>query len=491
MSLQTKISPLQLYKQPVLPAGLTESHHLSQAYLTQPELIESAMAYAFGTQGKSVVSLITGGLGNIKFIENREYEWPLHGQTDRAIFVTGNLADGGSTPGIGGTAFRVRMEEKWFSETDVLVSDNGTAVRVQSEPYLDGAEWVYSLVLMDPDPSKFIASTEIAAGARFSKDFSTVSEYSDKGGSTNFQAPTKLRNHLTTLRKSFSVTRSAATDVMIIELFHPETKEKTKLWTKLAEWNALSQWQTEIDKSLVYSIYSKNPDTNENVLKSTNGRPVYVGAGLRQQIAPSNIRYYSTLSYNMLDEFLLSLSYAGSLEGGHQKFTILTGKMGMRQFSNAISEKAKSTGFTVLNGSGQFITGSGNKLEFAGDQFITASFPNGVSCTVVEFPAYDNPIRNRTIHPTSGMPIESYRMTIINTSGGTTSSGIKKVAKKNSDNAMWYTAGSTDPFGGVSKSMSTLRSSGKDGYEVHFLAELGLMLENPLACGELIFDATA
>ena len=57
---------------------------------------------------------------------------------------------------------------------------------------------------------------------------------------------------------------------------------------------------------------------------------------------------------------------------------------------------------------------------------------------------------------------------------------------KDSDMAMWHVCGSTDPYGGVSKSINVQRSSGIDGYEVHFLSQCGIMVEDPTSCGELV-----
>jgi hypothetical protein len=490
---QINDSVLKLYKSPVIPAGLTTSNHLSEAYLTEPEMIESVMAYAMGKSSKKgILNMITGGTNNIHYVNDRQYTWFLHAQTDRAIEVTGNFSDGGSVPGISASTFRVKMAEKWFSYGDILVSDNGTQVRVQREPAQDGLDFVYTLQLTEPDLTRFIDPTQIAAGAKFSKDFSAYSEYEIKGGSTNYVAPFPLRNQLNLLRKSYKVTRSAATDVMIIELPHPEDPNtKTKLWTKYSEWNALVQWQEEIERSYLYSTLSKDTTLNlgENYLKSENGNTVYLGAGLRQQIIPANKYYYTeSLSYDFLNNVLLDLSYMTDEYGGNGSYTILTGKVGKQIFSDAITEKFKGLNVIITN-EGKFISGTGNELKFEGDQFVTANFPNGITVTVVEMPMYDNLARNgRNLIATgkyAGKPKESARMTII-PNDGEGKPGIKKVAKKDSMNAMWHVAGSTSPFDGVAKAASTQRSSGIDGYEVHMLAECGLLLVNPAGCAEVI-----
>jgi hypothetical protein len=424
--------------------------------------------------------MLTGGIGNTRFISNREYTWELHGQTERAVVITGPV-NAGANPGLNNLAFRWKMEEGIFQVTDNLVSDDGTMLRVSNVSF-NGIDYIYTAFLTDPDPKKFINPDQLVSGARMSKDFSTVEEFSDKGGSTDYVAPMTLKNQLTTLRKWYSVSRSAATDVMVIELFS-EDGQSTKMWTKLAEWTALAQWYKEIDRSFIYTIYNKDPQGQVR-LQGKNQRPVYHGAGIRQQISPANRLYYTKLTYDIIDEFLLDLSYNASRWGGDYNFVALTGKMGIREFNNAVLDRQSSLGITVTN-SGTFITGTGDNLTLTG-HYKSVEFLNGVSLTVKEFSPYDDKVRNRTLHPVTKKPIESYRFTILNFGTVKGKANIRKVAKANSENAMWHVCGSTTPFGDVSNSISTMRSSGLDGYEVHMLAEVGIQLQDPTSCGEMI-----
>lgn len=478
---QREVSPLQLHQLRKLPSGMTESSHLSQAYLTEPERMDGVLAFAFGTQNENVLAMLTGGLGNTRFIDNREYKWDLHGQVQRAIEISADPITSGDKPGLGGAPFHMKFGENLFQVSDNIVADDGTQARI-SQVRNNGLDYIVTAVLTDPDTSKWIDPKNIKPGARWSKDYSTVEEFSAKGGGTDFQAPMTLTNQLTTLRKSYTVTRSAATDVMVIELFGPDG-ESTKLWTKLAEWTALSQWYKEIDKAMIYSVYNKDSQGMVK-LKGENQRPVYHGAGLRQQISPANKRIYYKLTYELLDTFLLDLSYNANRWGGNYNFVALTGKMGMREFSNAISERQHALGITVTD-SGTFITGKGDNLTLTG-HFKSVEFLNGIKLTVKEFSPYDDIVRNRTLHPVSKKPIESYRFTLLNFGTVDGKANIRKVAKRNSENAMWHVAGSTTPFGDVAKSTSTMRSSGLDGYEVHLLAEIGIQVQDPTSCGELI-----
>ena len=479
--IQEPTSILQLHKLRTLPVGMTESSHLSNAYLTEPERMDGVLAFAFGTQNENVLSMLTGGLGNTRFIENREYKWDLHGQVERSLACSAAPVTTGDKPGFGGTPIQMKFAEFFFQVSDNLVADDGTQVRV-SRVVNNGVDWIVSVTLNSPDKTKWLDPANIKQGARWSKDYSTVEEFSTDGGGTDFQAPMTLTNQLTTLRKKYQVTRSAATDVMVIELYGPDG-QSTKLWTKLAEWTALGQWYREIDRMLLYSEYNKDSQGNVTT-KGSNGRPVYHGAGLRQQISPANKRIYFKLTYELLDTFLLDLSYNANRWGGNHNFVALTGKMGMREFSNAITERQNALGITVTT-AGTFISGEGNELTFKG-AFKSVEFLNGIKLTIKEFHPYDDINRHRSLHPVTKKPLESYRFTILNFGTVNGKANIRKVAKNNSENAMWHVCGSTTPFGDVAKSMSTMRSNGLDGYEVHLLAEIGIQVQDPTSCGELI-----
>lgn len=484
MTSKTRVSPLQVYESRDF-SGLTETNHLSNAYLTEPEKVGSVLAYAFGVQEDNVLSLLTGGIGNTLYVNNREYEWDLHSQSEKAIEVIEDTALSNATPGQYGQLVSIVLAEKWFEVSDNLVADDGqTQVRVEYEPQSVGSGWQYQVRITSPNQLAFIDPSFLKPGARWSKEFSSVEEYSIKGGGHGYSTPYKLRNQLTTLRKTYSVTREATKAVMVIELFDPNDSSKsTKLWTKLAEWTAMAAWYRELDKSYLYSTYNKN-QVGEVMLQGENKRPVYHGAGLREQIAPANKRYYTKLTWEILDEFLLDLSYSAKKWGGDTNFVALTGKMGLREFDRAIKEHARGNNITVTT-AGTFVSGKGDQLELGGF-YSKVSFLNGLSLTVKEFAPYDDIVRNRALHPISMKPIESYRFTILNFGRKDGVSNIRKVAMQDSEMAMWHVCGSTDPMGGVAKSIMTQRSSGIDGYDVHFLAQCGIMVQDALSCGELI-----
>tara|TARA_R110000744_G_scaffold260846_1_gene375739 strand:+ start:3613 stop:5046 length:1434 start_codon:yes stop_codon:yes gene_type:complete len=468
------INGLQLYRTK-WHSGLTQQNHLSSAYLTEPEVMSTLVTRIFGMQGSNPIQYLTSGMGRSREIGNREYDWHLQGDDEKAVAISGNFAEYGANR----TNFRVKFKEKWFASQEVLVlDDRDYRVRVMEDPYFDGSEWIYTLRQVGTATGAIPAAL-IEAGKEMSKEYTTVPEFST-GGNTTFSAPFKMRNHLSTLRKSYTVTRSAATDALVIQLADPNNPgKKSTVWTRYAEWEAMAQWYREIERSYWYSTFSADSNGVTDML-GNNGLPVYEGAGIREQIAPANIRNYTKLSENIIRDFLIDLSYNVMPESSRE-FVAFTGEYGFAEFDKAM--KTAASNWTLVDS--KFVTGSGQNLALGG-QFKTYMGLNGTKITLKHLPLYDNTVINRKLHAETGRPLESYRFTFLDFGMAGGESNIQSVHKKSSKDIMWHTAGSVDPFGNTSKSVNTMRSDNLDGYSVHMLSECGIMIKNPMACGELI-----
>ena len=468
------INGLQLYRTK-WHSGLTQQNHLSSAYLTEPEVMSTLVTRIFGMQGSNPIQYLTSGMGRSKEIGNREYDWHLQGDDEKAVAISGNFGEYGANR----ASFRVKFKEKWFANQEVLVlDDRDYRVRVMEDPYFDGSEWIYTMKQVGTATAA-IPTALLEAGKEMSKEYTTVPEFST-GGNTTFSAPFKMRNHLSTLRKSYTVTRSAATDALVIQLADPNNPgKKSTVWTRYAEWEAMAQWYREIERSYWYSTFSSDANGVTDML-GNNGLPVFEGAGIREQIAPANIRNYVSLTENIIRDFLIDLSYNVMPESSRE-FVAFTGEYGFAEFDKAM--KTAASNWTLVDS--KFVTGSGQNLALGG-QFKTYMGLNGTKITLKHLPLYDNTIINRQLHAETGRPLESYRFTFLDFGMAGGESNIQAVHKKGSKDMMWHTAGSVDPFGNTAKSVNTMRSDNLDGYSVHMLTECGVMIKNPMACGELI-----
>ena len=290
-----------------------------------------------------------------------------------------------------------------------------------------------------------------------------------------------MRNNLMTMRLDYDITGDAYSTVLAIALTDPETGKQSYLWSDYQYWKALREWKKREEYQLLFSHSNRNSD-GTYATKGTNGRPVAISAGLFEQISPANVRYYTTLTAELLEDYLFDLCY-NILGTNERKFIALTGEMGIREFDRILKEKV--AGFNLIDT--KFITGSGQELTLGG-QFTTYKMTNGIELTLKRCPLFDNMEQFRQLHPLTGKPLMSYTFLFVDLGTRDGQSNIVKVCRKGREFVQWCTAGSVTPQG-YSNSINTLRSNSRDGYQVHFLGEEGIMVRNPLACGILYCDA--
>lgn len=467
--------------------GLGETNMLANVYLTKPEQVESVLAQSMGHKGVNIFEYLTGGIGAVKKIEGNRYEWDIYTKDEEIATVlvkSPDYVDASSKPGYSGTIFRVILDKNWYEKNDILVADDGvTRIKILDDGIQDGAAIIYTAMLHTGDFTAFCPPEYLDVDSQWSKDYNLVGEYSEKGSGDVYHTPYKMHNILGIYRKTIKCTRSAAGAVMVMELPNPnDPTQKVKLWTRYQELVALENWYREMDRVAMYSTYTDNPE-GQHFDMDGNGRPAYEGAGIREQIAKSNIRYYTgDITYALIDDFFTMLSYKVSEWGGDAEFVLLTGKQGKKKFHEAIKQEVSDRNITL--NSADFMDFRGNNITLKG-YYDTVILQNGVKVTVREFPPYDDLTRNRAKHPVTGYPLESYRYTVVNMGSKNGKANIRKVVNKNGENAMWHVCGSYSPMDGLAQG-GTTRSTGKDGYDSHWLTEMGSQIQDPTTCGELI-----
>lgn len=467
-------------------SDLIDTNKISLASQQRPHEVGTILSYVFGTKDagySTSLDMLTGGLGNTMTIQEEVYEWGVMIDQDRAVTIRDAKWNGAeitdeSTPGLGLTPITLWLEDAWFGPGATIELDDKTQLRIQDAPYMDGNLAVYTAFMSNGNPAAYVDPEMLKAGHQVNRLASAYEEYSEEADILNYNTHFKMRNHLTTMRLSYDITGSAYSTVMAVALKDPKTGQTSYLWSTYQEWVAMREWYKRMERGLVYNVNNVNKDGSCN-LKGKNGRPAYIGAGLLEQIAPSNRRYYTRLTAELLEDFLFDLSY-NVLGTNERKFVALTGEMGMREFDRILKEKVANLQLmdTV------FVTGSGDSLTFGG-QFKTYKMSNGIELTLKYFPLYDNTVYNRQLHPVTLKPLESYRMTFLDLGRRDGQANVVKVVRKDREFVNWCTAGSVTPAG-YAHSNTDVRSNAKDGYSVHFLAECGIMLRDPRACGELI-----
>lgn len=486
------LNNLQLYRGRRF-SDLVDENMISNALLTKPHEVSGLLSLVFGTKDDGVstaIDLITGGLGKTMIIDNREFEWSVMIDSDHAVNIRWAKADGAeittasttATPGANGAPIYIALEERWFGPGAVLSFDDYQfQVRTNGVPYQDGSAWVYECYVVDGNPASYIPYDLLLPGRQVSRMGSAYEEYSDEADIINYQTPFKMRNHLQTLRLTYDITGDAYSTVLAIALKDPESGKTSYLWADYQYWLALREWKRREEKTLLFGKSNRLSD-GTYINKGTNGRPAPTMSGLFEQISPANVRYYTTLTAELLEDYLFDLCY-NILGTNERKFIALTGEMGIREFDRILKEKVAS--FNMIDTT--FVTGSGQNLTLGG-QFTTYKMTNGIELTLKRCPLFDNMEMFRQLHPLTGKPLMSYTFLFVDLGSRDGQANIVKVCRKGREFVQWCTGGSVLPSG-YANNINTLRSNSRDGYQVHFLGEEGIMLRNPLSCGILYCDA--
>ena len=124
--MNTLLNNLQLYRGRKF-SDLVDENMISNALLTRPHEISGLLSLVFGTKDDGVstaIDMITGGLGKTMTIENRQYEWSVMVDQEKAVNIRWAKADGkeitstaienGVTPGLNGAPIYLGLEEKAF-----------------------------------------------------------------------------------------------------------------------------------------------------------------------------------------------------------------------------------------------------------------------------------------------------------------------------------------------------------------------------------------
>ena len=332
------LNNLQLYRGRRF-SDLVDENMISNALLTKPHEVSGLLSLVFGTKDDGVstaIDLITGGIGRTMVIDNREYEWSVMIDSEHAVNIRWAKWNGQEitpanveeiTPGINQTPIYIALEERYFGVGAILSFDNvNFQVRVAGVPYQDGSAWVYECYVVEGFSGSYIPGMYLLPGRQVRRLGSAYEEYSDEADIINYQTPFKMRNHLQNLRLTYDITGDAYSTVLAIQLTDPETGKKSYLWSDYQYWLALREWKRREEKALLFSHSDRNADGTYN-LKGKNGRPVATMAGLFEQVAPANVRYYTTLTAELLEDYLFDLCY-NLIGTNERKFMALTGEMG-------------------------------------------------------------------------------------------------------------------------------------------------------------------
>lgn len=448
---------------------MTDMNSLANAQLQRPTELSPYITHLAGRNSdRFPLSFLTEGMKNVKSIETDEYEYRVmtREMLTRPVAQTNvnvNLGQGGAT-------FELVFPDKWFIFPYVLVNSAGEQARImkEPEPIIGGNGYTYTLQLVNPNPAA-VLTTGFTQGDLWAQLFAAVGTDFSRGNASNWQSPGKVRNKLTTVRKSYHMSGNAKEFVAQFSL--PKAGGgTTKMWMDYEEYQHMLKFKEECEYLYWYGQRTYDNAGVVNMVDE-NGQPVVIGPGLLEQII--NRDTYSQLTENQILNIIGDLFY-GMTDASQKNVTLFTGTGGMREFDTALKGFFASNAWQV-SGETRFITGSGRSLGLTG-YFKRYDHIDGHTVNVVKVPLFDHGAVAKAsgLHPVTGYHLESYRMVFVDNSSYDGQNNLQMISKKGREHLRWAVAGSVVPNG---FDKSSLRASDVDGASVHMLKTGGIALK--------------
>jgi hypothetical protein len=468
--------------------GLSKNNHLGAIFAKEPQKATTLMVELLAAhRGKNLESYLSQF--PVKMFDTQEhYTWEVIGSSRRNIPILEGRDESGTVQasgniGVGGLPFYLVFPEDWFADGNVIVGELNELypIRILGDAKVEGTNYVYKCELMGGITTGIPAS-ETSTGKRFSVEYSPVEEELSRGvGDVRFSAPISMRNEFSTIRIKHKVPGSMldkklATGIPVI------TSDGKRMifnaWMHYVDYQVEETFSDEKNNIIMYGRSNRNRN-GEYMNFGKSGNVIKQGAGLREQMEVSNVLYYNTFNIKLIEDALYELS-ASKLGFSDRKFILKTGERGAAQFHKAVLNTVSGwSALPMSNDAVGMISKTTSNLHTnalsAGYQFVEFKAPNGVIVKVEVDPMYDDPVRNKIMHPNGGVA-ESYRYDLLYI-GSTDQPNIQLAKVKNLNEVRGYMWGLRNPFTGTMNNPNMAYD--EDSATIHKMSVLGVFILDP------------
>lgn len=479
--------------------GLTKDTHLSAIGQRLPQKATTLMVQLLAARRGKNLDTFLSQFPTREFEDDTEYTWDVIGSSRRNIPLVEARDENGQVVtsesgfvGVGTAPFSLVFAEDWFADGEYIVGNLNEVYqfRILGDARMEGTNAVYRVELAGGN-TEGVPAERLLAGERFSIEAAFVEkELSRKVGDIRFATSVTMRNEWSHVRIQHKVPGSMLDRKLAVGIPMVDNKTGKKvvhnMWMHYVDWEVEKQFSDYKNNALAFGRSNRNSNGEyTNIGKS--GNVIRTGAGLYEQMEVANTRYYNTFSLKLLEDALYELS-ASNLEMSDRYFLIKTGERGAIQFHKAVLQTVSGWTQFTLNGDALGVVEKtqtnlhSNGLS-AGFQFVEYKAPNGVRVKVDVDPFYDDPIRNKIMHPNGG-PAFSYRYDIMYI-GTMEQPNIFKCTIKNKPEYRGYQWGPfRNPFTGETN--NPYASFDEDAAVIHKYAALGICVLDPTRTMSLI-----
>ena len=474
--------------------GLTKENHLGSIFQLKPQKASNLMVQLLAYNRGKTLDTFLSQFPSKEFDDDSEYYWDVIGSSRRNIpLVEARDENGvvisaaGTMVGANTTPFYLVFGEEWFADGEVIVGNLNQIYqfRILSPAVIEGTNAVYKVELMGGNIVG-CPSERLLAGERFSIEYAPVEkELSRKVGDVRFTSPVSMRNEWSTIRIQHKVPGNMLNKQLQIGIpivkdgdNGKSVKTTVNMWMHYVDWEVEKTFSDYKNNVLAFGTSNRNAN-GEYMNLGKSGGVIKTGAGLFEQMESANTIYYNTFSLKLLEDALYELS-ASKLDFNDRLFVIKTGERGAIQFHKEVLKTTSGwTQFLIDNSSVHVIERTQSKLHpnalSAGYQFVEYKAPNGVRIKIDVDPFYDDPVRNKILHPMGGVAY-SYRYDILYI-GTMDQPNIFKCKIKGQTEYRGYQWGLRNPFTGQMGNPNM--SFDEDAAVIHRMATLGICVLDP------------
>lgn len=478
--------------------GLTSENHLGAIYQLAPQKASSLMVQLLAYHYGKTLDTFLSQFPTKEFDDDSEYTWDVIGSSRRNIpLIEARDESGavvsttaGTMVGANTTPFYLVFGEDWFADGEFIVGNLNELYqfRVLGDARMEGSNAVYKVELAGGNIDG-VPVERLQAGERFSIDAAFVEkELSRKVGDVRYTSPVMMRNEWSTIRIQHKVpgsmlNKKLAVGVPILKetADGKMTHDVTNMWMHNVEFEVEEQFNTYKNNAIAYGRSNRNAN-GEYMNVGKSGNAIKTGAGLFEQMEYGNTMYYNDTEsvMKLILDALYELS-AGRLGFGDRTFIVNTGERGALIFNK--EAKKTTSGWMPMYSTSNPAYYSRTSANFAPDNAIKVTdyqvtewvAPNGLHVKLNVDPFYDDPVRNKILHPQGGVAY-SYRFDIFYM-GTMEQPNIFKCAIKGQPEYRGYQWGLRNPFTGQYGNQNM--SFDEDSAVFHRMATLGVCVLDP------------
>ena len=481
-------------------AKTSKLNHINSVFLNKPQELNNLTVQLLAFRYRRTLDTFLSQFPTKTFDTDDEYTWKVMGSTVKNLpLVEARTLDGtvitSGNAGANGEPFWVVFDEDLFADGAIIVGELNEIypLRILGDGYPEGTNVRYKVVLTGGITTGMPAD-QLQPGKRFSKEYAPVErEFSRKVDDIMFSSPIAMRNEFTTIRMQHKVSGALINKkiafgipVEVPTTNNSYTVKNFDMWMHYEQWVLEQQWNDAKNKAIAYGRSNRNK-YGEYLDIGKSGEVIRQGAGLFQQMEVNNTSFYNDFSLKAIENALYNLS-AANLNMSERVFVLNTGERGASQFHKAVLDTVSGWSPITINGDAVGMVQKTNSPLHqtslaAGFQFTEFRAPNGMVLRVNVDPMYDDPIRNKIMHPLGG-PAYSYRYDIFDI-GSMNQPNIFKVAVKGFEgDATTYEWGLRNPWTGQIGNPNA--SHDEDSATIHKMTTTGVCVLDPTRTMSLI-----